>query len=403
VITTSRTRAPLAVHLATVPPHPISQSSGCAPTTSAVGGVAGRLSSIVPSRTGPSVREADRVERLRVSEHRGAEALDHPAWEQLRGERAWSPFVSPAYLKAWWAELGGNADLRALVFLHGERPRAVAALTHEERNGVVRLRSLGGLALTDYCGPLCAEAEREPVARALVEWFGASVPRGLLHLQNIHPALALPSFVESAAAGGGLAVDSRSRTTGAALELPGSWDEYLSRLPRRERHELRRKLRRFERERGAPRLRTADRTSLERDVQTFVGLHRRSRGRKASFMRPEVARFFRSLAFAFAASGWLRLSFLESGGATLAAAFGFTADGVYYLYNMAFEPAAASLSPGTVLLAQLLRQTIDEELRTFDFLRGGERYKFDLGAEPVALGRVRIAHVPQTGPGDGSG
>ena len=69
----------------------------------------------------------------------------------------------------------------------------------------------------------------------------------------------------------------------------------------------------------------------------------------------------------------------------LAASFGFEEDDAYYLYNTAYDPAASSLSPGVVLLYALIRGCIRRGLRTFDFLKGDEPYKFRMGAEPRRL------------------
>ena len=73
---------------------------------------------------------------------------------------------------------------------------------------------------------------------------------------------------------------------------------------------------------------------------------------------------------------------------TQAAAFGFESNDAYYLYNSAYAPDAARLSPGIVLVAALVRSAVRSGRRRLDFLKGDERYKFDLGAEPRPLYRV---------------
>ena len=91
--------------------------------------------------------------------------------------------------------------------------------------------------------------------------------------------------------------------------------------------------------------------------------------------------------------GWLRLVFLEIAVRTVASTFGFELNGAFYLYNSAFEPEAQRLSPGLVLVSELVQDAIDEDLRVFEFLRGPERYKYQLGAEPVPLNNVRVMRV----------
>jgi CelD/BcsL family acetyltransferase involved in cellulose biosynthesis len=88
--------------------------------------------------------------------------------------------------------------------------------------------------------------------------------------------------------------------------------------------------------------------------------------------------------------GWLRLDLLEIGDRAVASTFSFERDGVFYLYNSAFEMDAASISPGFVLVSELIKSAIDRKVRAFDFLRGPERYKYQLGAQAVPLHNVRV-------------
>jgi CelD/BcsL family acetyltransferase involved in cellulose biosynthesis len=110
-------------------------------------------------------------------------------------------------------------------------------------------------------------------------------------------------------------------------------------------------------------------------------------GDKGAFMSATVEAFFRRVA----ADCALRLDVLEHGGRPLAAAVGFRTTRGHHLYNMAFDRAAASLSPGIVLLAALIRQAIDDGLERFDFMRGLERYKLELGGIPHQLERVTVS------------
>ena len=107
-------------------------------------------------------------------------------------------------------------------------------------------------------------------------------------------------------------------------------------------------------------------------------------------MNPEVATFFRRVAHAFMKLGWLRLDFLEIAGRPVASTFAFEIDDAFYLYNSAYEPDAGRLSPGLVLVSQLVESSIEKGLSKFDFLRGPERYKYQLGAQAVPLNNARI-------------
>jgi CelD/BcsL family acetyltransferase involved in cellulose biosynthesis len=178
--------------------------------------------------------------------------------------------------------------------------------------------------------------------------------------------------------------------TSAVLPLPDDWDAYLDSLRAKERHEVRRKRRRLEREHPGARVRTATAETLEEDFRTFVEMHRGAEGHKGHFMRPDIATFFWRLADAFMPYGWLRLDLLEVGATAIASTFGFQVERKFYLYNSAYEPDAARLSPGFVLVSELVKESIDRELEIFDFLRGPERYKYELGAQAIPLNNVKV-------------
>jgi CelD/BcsL family acetyltransferase involved in cellulose biosynthesis len=166
--------------------------------------------------------------------------------------------------------------------------------------------------------------------------------------------------------------------TAPRLELPTTFDEYLQALGKTERHELRRKLRRLETGRRVA-FRFAGDSERASVLDRFVALHRRSRGEKAEFMTGETERFFRDVAETMGARGWLRLGALNVDGEDAAILFGFAYERTLALYNAASDPDLAALSVGLACAAYAIRTAIAEGFTTYDFLRGDERYKYDLG------------------------
>jgi len=51
------------------------------------------------------------------------------------------------------------------------------------------------------------------------------------------------------------------------------------------------------------------------------------------------------------------------------------------LYNSGFNPAYKQYSVGLLLKSLLIKYAIKTEKKRVDFLRGGERYKYDLGSQ----------------------
>jgi CelD/BcsL family acetyltransferase involved in cellulose biosynthesis len=113
-------------------------------------------------------------------------------------------------------------------------------------------------------------------------------------------------------------------------------------------------------------------------------------------MGPEISSFFERVAAVFQKRAWLRLDLLEIGDNALASTFSFQLENTFYLYNSAYEPEAARLAPGLVLVAELVKRSIEQELKWFDFLRGPERYKYQLGAKALPLNNVRVLNPKST-------
>jgi CelD/BcsL family acetyltransferase involved in cellulose biosynthesis len=107
-------------------------------------------------------------------------------------------------------------------------------------------------------------------------------------------------------------------------------------------------------------------------------------------MDDRMEQFFRGALAAFAERGAVRLWFLDTAAGPIASFVTIEWDGTVGLYNSGFAPERAALSPGVVLLAQLIRDAIARGCRRFDFLRGEERYKYEFEPVAEAVYHVRI-------------
>ncbi len=86
----------------------------------------------------------------------------------------------------------------------------------------------------------------------------------------------------------------------------------------------------------------------------------------------------------------MELFFLTLGGVRAAAVLCFCGSEESLLYNSGYDPSYAYLSVGLLSKALALRKAIEEGKTRFDFLRGAEPYKYDLGARDVPVYRVAV-------------
>jgi CelD/BcsL family acetyltransferase involved in cellulose biosynthesis len=332
------------------------------------------------------------TQSLDVSVVTDASVFDLPEWRGLlRLDPNRHVFATPEWNRLWWEEFGAGKDLFALTVKRGSEVAGIVPLYRKNEDGRQILRFVGGIDLTDYLGPVCSRDDRREVADTLVDWLlDTDVEWDEFDGHNMLVPFGFAEFLVETADRHGLDIVLSQEETSALLPLASDWDQYLNGLESKDRHELRRKMRRFAREFPDARVRVATDQTLDRDFQTFVDMHRGAEGHKGHFMRPDISTFFERVARLFQERGWLRLDLLEIGDHAVASTFSFELDNTFYLYNSAYEPEAGRLSPGFVLVAQLVERSIQEGLHWFDFLRGPERYKYQLGAQALPLNNVRI-------------
>jgi CelD/BcsL family acetyltransferase involved in cellulose biosynthesis len=68
----------------------------------------------------------------------------------------------------------------------------------------------------------------------------------------------------------------------------------------------------------------------------------------------------------------------------------FDYNGTVYLYNSGYDQEQSQLSVGILSKAFLIKDSIERGRKKFDFLKGGERYKYHLGGREVQLQKCRI-------------
>ncbi|MSQ40980.1 MAG: hypothetical protein EXR55_04860, partial [Dehalococcoidia bacterium] len=162
-------------------------------------------------------------------------------WQQVLPQCATdSIFLTPLWQETWWRKMG-SGELRLLRIGRDNHLLGIAPLASEGR----RWRFLGDPSLFDYQDFIVPRGSEAPFFQALGE-----------HLEGEEwDVLDLPSLLEGSPTlrllphlaqerGWGLVVEDEGVSPG--IFLTGSWDEYLAGLTKKDRHELRRKLRRLE-------------------------------------------------------------------------------------------------------------------------------------------------------------
>ncbi|HUG06495.1 MAG TPA: GNAT family N-acetyltransferase [Candidatus Limnocylindria bacterium] len=306
------------------------------------------------------------------------------AWSEIAERRSSaSIFLTPE----WIAVTREHDSAEAVTLAVGDPPHGVAALARD-MDGTLRF---AGGELTDEQDVVAPAGQERSVASAVAGWIARQAPRRirLEYVPDDAPTLEVTASLLSES---GYRVERSRLITSPRLNLQGDFETFVQSLGKKERHELRRKIRRLENA-ARPTFQWATDAQRPATLERFFALHRLSRGEKADFMTADVERFFRDVADALAPLGRLRLGVLRAHDEDAAVLFAFAYRGTLALYNAAYDPALASLSIGIVSHAWAIREAFRERFDTYDLLRGDEPYKYDLGATDRWLGRLEAVRA----------
>lgn len=306
-----------------------------------------------------------------------------PLWHRLLERRSWSSiFLTPEWQGIWWRRFSkANDGLRLLTIGPESAPLGLAPMV---LNGET-LSFVGDTDLFDYhdfidVAPGFHAAFIERVADE--PWKTMD----LRSLPSFSPAMAaLPNAYRAL----GYKVTIEDEDVVPGVDLPATWDEFVASLRKKDRHELRRKMRRLEAA-GEIRLVETTQETLESDFDLFHEMMAESREEKREFMLPEREEFFREIVDWSFDARFLRLMFLELDGERVATTISFDYAGRRLLYNSGYRLEHGPLAVGLMLNALCIKDAIERGLTYFDFLRGPEPYKYHLGGQDIGLHRIIV-------------
>jgi len=264
---------------------------------------------------------------------------------------------------------------------------------------------------TDYATVLCSEADMSAVAAAVVRSFAGppdpehgNQPWDVIDLRRLRsddPVTgALEQALRRAAQAEGWEVCRETEDVCPVVNVDGSdWDAYLATLGKKDRHEIRRKIRRAESV-GELAVRVGPPTSA--DLDRFIDLHQARFGEDGLFPPTEGGRRSREFVHRMAEleasepeRGQLQLAHVTVGDRLVFAVLAFDDGSTCYLYNAGLDPAASELSPGVIGTAAYIRDRLAAGRRRFDFLRGDEPYKYEWGARDEPIERLLVMRAEQ--------
>ena len=316
------------------------------------------------------------------------ESLDSisSSWNELRHCLKWgSIFVLPAWLKVWWEAFGGEAQLYLRTLQDDKKTIGLAPLLVNK--DIASL--IGSVDVCDYLDFVVFQGKETDFFEVLLDDLRYNGVKKL-DLGPLRPDSTVLGQLVTIARQQGYKVTCRPEDISLELDLPPTWNEYLAILKNKQRHEVRRKLRRLWTVSNVEHRCVEVDPEVEDYLDIFFKLFSLSKDEKASFMSRKMESFFRSLAKAMADIGLLRIGIIQVDKVAAAMTVGFDYDDSYYLYNSAYDPQFGYLSVGLLCKVLCLKESIEKGRKKWNFLKGGEPYKYQLGGQEVPLYRCQI-------------
>jgi CelD/BcsL family acetyltransferase involved in cellulose biosynthesis len=340
--------------------------------------------------------------------HKDFSEIDPSAWNALVQQSiADTPFSRYEYLSEWWKTLGGGEwrvgvdgrpPLLVLVSAsENDQLIGIAPLFIAEYDGQQALMLVGSIEISDYLDLIVREQDLPRFLSGLFDFLDSFA----VQVEGSHPyvwtAVDWYNIPDSSPTLAALKAESEKRGwthheeiyhPTPRIPLNGSFEEYLSRLDKKQRHEIRRKLRRVE-ESGRGKFYVVEKEAdIVPELEAFFDLMTQDPS-KANFLHPAMREQMRVTIRSAHEEGHLWLGFLEVDGVKTAASLNFDYKNKLWGYNSGVSRTHMELSPGWVLLAYTIKWCCDNGRYEFDFMRGNEEYKYRFGGVNRYVMRVR--------------
>ena len=329
--------------------------------------------------------------------HKDFSEIDPTSWNALVEQSiADTPFSRHEYLSEWWKTLGGgewkSAELILVSATENNQLIGIAPLFIAEYDGQQALLLIGSIEISDYLDLIVREGDLSRFLSGLIDFLGSGKAGNWSAIDWYN----LPDSSPTLAA---LKADSESRGWNyheeiyrptPRIALNGSFEEYLSRVEKKQRHEIRRKMRRAAESDLKVRFVVVDKSvDIEAETNTFFDLMAQD-ANKANFLHPAMREQMTVTIRSAFEQNYLWLAYIEVDGVKVAASLNFDYKNKLWGYNSGVSRAHMELSPGWVLLGHVIQWCCENGRAEFDFMRGDEEYKYRFGGVNKYVMRAKV-------------
>ena len=297
-----------------------------------------------------------------------------------------SIFVTPGWMQVWWQVFGKGQKPFIRLIKDAGKVIGIAPLRLDKDTALF----IGDTDVCDYQDFIIEPGYEPGFFNTLLDDLKANGVK-LLDLKHIRPDSTVYTQLKDVAENGNLKVVCTQQDISVEMPLPSTWEDYLNLLNTKQRHEVRRKLRRLSEAGNIEFIFTDNPDDIPGFVDTFFRMFTESRQDKAEFLTGQMETFFRLLVENMAVAGVMKLGVLRLDGREMASIICFDYNDNIYLYNSGYDPEFNYLSVGLLSKVLCIKKSIESGKKVFDFLKGDESYKYHLGGKEIPLYSCQIS------------
>jgi CelD/BcsL family acetyltransferase involved in cellulose biosynthesis len=329
--------------------------------------------------------------------HKDFSDLSEADWNALVEQSiADTPFSHYEYLREWWKTLGGgewkDAELVLVSATENDQLVGIAPLFIAEYDGRRALMLVGSIEISDYLDLIVRADDLPRFLSGLLDFLASSRRDdwSALDWYNIPDNSPTLAALKAESEKRGWTHQEEIYRPTPRVPLNGSFEDYLARIDKKQRHEIRRKMRRAAESEKNVRFYVVDGTAdIDTEINDFFALMAQDVN-KEQFLHPAMRSQMTVTLQNAHARGYLWLGFLEVAGTKAAASLNFDYKNKLWGYNSGVGREHMELSPGWVLLAHVIQWCCENGRSEFDFMRGDEEYKYRFGGVNKHVMRVKV-------------
>lgn len=319
-------------------------------------------------------------------------------WERLFFANPYhSPFLAWGWMYSWLEHLAGPHELFVLTLWDDEKvlQAIVPLLFRKPGKRSPQIFNICGYGpdCSDHLGTLHLPAYDARVHEIIADAIQRNVQKNCrLELNSLDSFQGAPKRLRTALRLRGRMSRMPEQHVCPKVQLPRTWEEFMSQLSSNFRSQVRRSYRRVANDENLE-FRSLNESGSRQFAVDLIKLNRarmRDLGITSSLENEQFREFLVDSVRYMATKNIAWMDTVKQENRTVGAALNFVHGNAIYYYMGGFCEEAKKIGPGNALFAHVIQRGISQQYKIYDFLRGAENYKYRWGAMDFADERLIV-------------